>query len=522
MSGYAILLLVAAIAFGLAKLLRLPPIPLLMLGGVSLRLLADALQIEIDPSLLRELIELGLAVLVFTAGADLSPRRVKGRTRPVLILSITQFICLGVAGSLTARWLGYDWMAAFYIGSALSASSTLVAIRHLQQRRQLFEPFGRLVVGVLLMQDIFIILLIVGLLRFSEGPLSCALGLLQAGAMGAAALLLHRRFVPWLCRHFSPDEETLMLGALATLFTFSGIAYLLELPFLVGAFLAGFTLSAFPLNGLVRSMLSSLSGFFLALFFISIGFALTLPTSEMVFHGLVLSLVLISVTVILVTFLAEQLGYSTRAALEAGILLSQTSEFSLLLALVGMQAGHLSTELFSMLALITVGTMTLTPLLSRDSITWRAMHWHPKRWRKKTSAFDTLKNHAVLLGYGRAGRQTVQYLIEHGIQVVVVDDDAAVIKQLQERGILALRGDGSDARVLEQANAKEARVVLCSMRRSRDARVALNSLREGQAKVIVRTFEPNEANRVLALGGLPVDTAQAAAHNFIVWLEKNR
>jgi Trk K+ transport system NAD-binding subunit len=150
------------------------------------------------------------------------------------------------------------------------------------------------------------------------------------------------------------------------------------------------------------------------------------------------------------------------------------------------------------------------------------MHWHPKRWRKKTSAFDTLKNHAVLLGYGRAGRQTVQYLIEHGIQVVVVDDDAAVIKQLQERGILALRGDGSDARVLEQANAKEARVVLCSMRRSRDARVALNSLREGQAKVIVRTFEPNEANRVLALGGLPVDTAQAAAHNFIVWLEKNR
>ncbi|MGB0289785.1 MAG: cation:proton antiporter [Opitutales bacterium] len=521
MSGYAILLLVAALAFGLSKLVRLPVIPLLMLGGVGLQFLADALQIEIDPALVRETIELGLAVLVFTAGADLSPRRVKGRARPVLILAFTQFLLLGLAGSLTARWLGYDWMTAFYIGSALSASSTLVVVRHLQQRRQFFEPFGRLVVGVLLMQDVFIILVIVGLQAVAGGPLLCATALLKALALGAAALLLHRRLIPWVCGRFSADEETLMLGALATLFTFSAIAYLLDLPYLVGAFLAGFVLSAFPMNGLVRGMLHSLTGFFLALFFISIGFVLTLPTASMAVHGLVLILVLIFVTVLLVTFLAERLGYSTRAALEAGILLSQTSEFSLLLAFFGMSAGHLSPELFSMLALITVGTMTLTPLVSRDSIAWRLMKLHPKPRYAHSDTFKTFKDHAVLLGYGRAGRQTVQFLIEHGLEVVVVDDDASVVRQLRERGNHALQGDGSDARILQQVNAREARVVLCSMRRSRDARVALETLRGGSAKAIIRTFEPTEAEKVRARGGIPVDTAQAATDNFLTWLESN-
>lgn len=521
MSGYAILLLVAAIAFGLSKLLRLPAIPLLMLGGVALRALANELQIEIDPALVRETIELGLAVLVFTAGADLSPRRVKGRARPVLILSCAQFLLLGLAGILTARWLGYDWMPAFYIGSALSASSTLVVVRHLQQRRQFFEPYGRLVVGVLLMQDVFIILLIVALQAIAGGPLECSLALLKALALGFIALLLHRRLMPWVCRRFSADEETLMLGALATLFTFSGVAYLLELPFLVGAFLAGFTLSAFPMNGLVRGMLGSLTGFFLALFFISIGFVLTLPTGAMLLHGIVLILTLIIVTVLLVTALAERLGYSTRAALEAGILLSQTSEFSLLLAFVGINSGHLSTELFSMIALMTVGTMTLTPLISRDSITWRLMKLRPKPRLRRVDDLEKLEDHAVILGYGRAGRQTEQFLVEHGVEVVVVDDDASVVRQLRERGRLALQGDGSDARVLDQVHAREARVVLCTMRRSRDARVALETLRGGQAKVIVRTFEPHEAQKVRSLGGVPVNTAMAATQNFLNWLEAN-
>ncbi len=520
MSAFAILLLAAAIAFGFSKWLRLPVIPLLILSGVGLRALADAGGVELSPELLGQMVELGLAVLVFTAGAELSPRRMRGRTRPILIVAASQFLLLGLAGVGTALALGYDLLTAFYLGCALSASSTLVVVRHLQTRRQMFEPYGRLVLGVLLLQDVFIILIMVALLAAPGGLGMSLLGVLKALGLGVLALGLHRWVVPWLTRRVRLDDEELMLGALSMLFAFSGMAYLLDLPFLVGALFAGFALSAFPMNGLVRGMLGSLSGFFLALFFISVGAFMVLPDLVMLGHSLVFILVLILVTVVFVSIVAEAVGYSTRAAIEAGILLSQTSEFSLMLALIGMASGQISTELFSMIVLITVSTMTLTPFISRDRVAWSLMKLHP-RYRSGERACEVMSGHAVLLGYGRAGARLTQYFTAQGIPFLVVDDDAAVIRRLIDKGVPCIQGDGSDARTLERAHSREARVVVCSMRRMRDAEEVLRHLQGAPVKVLVRTFEPEEVVAVERAGGYPVRTAPAAARHFIEWLETN-
>ena len=520
MTGLAILLLAAAIAFAVSKWMRLPVIPLLLLSGVALRSLADAGGVEVEPQLLKQMIELGLAVLVFTAGAELSPRRMLGRTKPILIVAISQFLFLGVAGVLTALALGYSLTTAFYLGCALSASSTLVVVRHLQTRRQMFEPFGRLVLGVLLLQDLFIIFIMVVLLKAPEGAVVSALAVLKALGLGFLAFGLHTWIVPRLTQRMKLDDEELMLGALSVLFGFSGMAYLLELPFLVGALFAGFTLSAFPINGLVRGMLGSLSGFFLALFFISVGAFLVLPDWEMIVHSLVFILILILITVVFVAFIAEAVGYSTRAAIETGILLSQTSEFSLLLALIGVASGQISTELFSMIALITVSTMTLTPFISRDRVAWSLMKLHP-RYRKGEQGCETLSEHAVLLGYGRAGARLSQYFKARNLPMVVVDDDAAVIRNLIIKGIPCIQGNGSDRQTMEQAHCREARVVVCSMRRILDAEEVLNYMKGASAKVLVRTFEPEEAALVERFGGHPVLTAQAATTTFLEWMEAN-
>lgn len=520
MTGLAILLVAAAIAFGLSKLFRLPPIPLLMLSGVGLRALANYLEIEVPEALVSEMIEIGLAVLVFTAGVDLSPRRMLGRTKPIVIVAVSQFITLGLAGVLTAHFLGYDLTTSLYLGCALSASSTLVVVRHLQLRRQMFEPFGRLVLGVLLMQDVFIILLMIALLKSPDGILASVHGIANAVALGFLAVAFHKWVVPWVTKKLSLDDEELMLGALGMLFAFSGMADILGLPFLVGAFLAGFSLSAFPMNGLVRGMLGSLSGFFLALFFISIGAILVLPTTEMLWHSLIFIIVLIIVTVVLVSIVAEAVGYSTRASIETGLLLSQTSEFSLILALAGVASGQISTELFSMIAVITVSTMALTRFISRERVAWSLMKLHP-RYRRGESACERMTDHAVLLGYGRAGAHTVQSLNEHDIPVIVVDDDAAVIRKLISQNIACVQADGSDQHTLEMTHCKHARVVFCSMRRTRDALHALHYLRDEQPEVLVRTFEPDEATMVEAAGGHPIRSSEASAKTFIEWVDLN-
>lgn len=520
MTAIAILLLAAAIAFGLSKLLRLPAIPLLLLSGAGLNVLAGHAAYKVPQDLISEMIQIGLAVLVFTAGVELSPRRMRGRTRALAILALTQFFMLGACGVLTAVFLGYSWMTALYLGCALSASSTLVVVRHLQQRRQMFEPYGRLVLGVLLLQDIFIILIMVALLKSPQGWLMLCNGVANAVALGIFALGVHRWLVPYIVKRMKLDDEELMLGALAALFAFSTMAHLLDLPFLVGAFFAGFAISAFPMNGLVRGMLGSLSGFFLALFFISAGAFLTPPSLETLGHSLIFIVVLILVTVFLVAIVAEVLGYSSRASVEAGLLLSQTSEFSLLLALTGVASGQITAELFSMIALITVSTMTLTPLISSESVALRLLKWHP-RYRSGEAACEVMQNHAVLLGYGRAGPRTVIALKERGISMVVVDEDAGVIRQLIAQGIPCVQGDGSDVRTLERAHCREAKVVFCSMRRTRDAQMALNYLKDSPVKVIVRVFETFEEDMVRAAGGQPVQTAFAAAAQFLEWTEVN-
>ena len=127
MSGVCILLIAAAVAFGLAKLLRLPSIPLLMLVGAVLHELANIWEVEVPEDLLGEMMEIGLAMLVFTAGVDLSPRRMLGRTRAIITVATVQFCILGLAGGITAWALGYDLTTALYLGCALSASSTFGA-----------------------------------------------------------------------------------------------------------------------------------------------------------------------------------------------------------------------------------------------------------------------------------------------------------------------------------------------------------------------------------------------------------
>ncbi len=520
MSGICILLVAAAIAFGLAKLLHLPPIPLLILVGAGIHGLANFWQIEVPEDLIGEMMEIGLAMLVFTAGVDLSPRRMLGRTRAIIIVATVQFFILGLAGVLTAFALGYDLTIALYLGCALSASSTLVVVRHLQRRRQMFEPFGRLVLGVLLVQDLFIILIMVALLKAPDGALESFFALTRAVGLGFVAIGIHRWFVPWITHRLKLDDEELMLGALGILFAFSGLAYLLKLPFLVGAFFAGFSISAFPMNGLVRGMLGSLSSFFLALFFIGVGASLTLPQGDMLWHSLIFIIVLIVVTVGLVSVVGEAVGYSTRASIEAGILLSQTSEFSLLLALTGMASGQISAELFSMITLITVSTMTLTPLISREKVAWSLMKLHP-RYRRGEVDCENLHDHAVLLGYGRAGRQTLQVFKEHGIPAIVIDDDAAVIRKLIARDVHCIQGDGSDKHMLARANCREAKVVICSMRRTRDSKIALDYLKKYPTKVFIRTFEPEETEFVKSSGGTPIETARASAHGMIAWLDVN-
>jgi monovalent cation:H+ antiporter-2, CPA2 family len=272
-----ILLAAAAVGFGISRWLRLPAIPLLLVAGLGTSLLGIIPPDEI----LQQTLVLGLTFLVFVAGIELNPRRVGAQKRAALKVGIAQFLLLGLAGGGVAWAMGLTAADGALPGAGdhrqldaggrpppPAAPAALRAVRAAGDRRPpAAGPAGH-----------------------PADPAPRARPGREFGAMaaglGAALLLVLLAYVclrwvtPFIVLRLKPDEEHLLLTVLALLFVFIGLAELMDLPVVAGAFLAGVSLSGFPVSGVIRGQLSSLSDFFLAIFFTAFGALLTLPTAN--------------------------------------------------------------------------------------------------------------------------------------------------------------------------------------------------------------------------------------------------
>lgn len=512
MTVILIIMAAAAVGMGVAHWWKVPVVPFLVLSGIGVA----ALNLVENPQLLQDALVLGLAFLSFTFGTEMNPDRVGNRGRVAVVVGIAQFSSLGIIGLGIALLLGLSWLPALYVALALAASSTLVVFRVLKQRQQLFEPFGRLVVGVLLLQDLVIILLISALTQI-EGGLAAALVSIN-GTLGLMLLAYVglKWVTPWLLVTQKLDEEERLLVMLAILFAFIGASYLINVPIVVGAFLAGVSLSGFPVSGIFRGQLGSLSDFFLAVFFVALGATLSLPNLEELLLILSLTATVLLVTPLLVNLIARRAGLTSRAALESGLLLAQTSEFSLIVGFIGVQQGHLDNGALSVIAYVTVITMMLTPLLATEKNAIQLLHWF-SRWRDVSKAV-ALQDHVLLIGCGGHGMELLKWLLKHNQPVVVIEDDSAVVEQVKTLGAHAIQGDATNPQTLQQAGVKQARVVISTMRRLRSNETLLQYT--NGVKTVFSVFDPEHAQRLQQEGGVPILESYAAADELIEWFER--
>jgi Kef-type K+ transport system membrane component KefB len=482
---------------------------LLLIAGAAIPRL-----ITVEFEVLQDALILGLTFLLFASGIELSPKRVGRQTRAAIRVGLVQFFTLGALGMIAATAAGFDLVTSTYLGLVLAASSTLLAVALLRQRRQLFEPFGRLVLGVLLLQDILVILSIPLVTGAPQGIGRVALASAGTAALVAVAYVCARWLTPWVASLRS-DGETLLLALLSVLFFFVGSAHLLSLPLAVGAFLAGIAISPFPLRGIARGQLVPVGDFFTAMFFVALGGLLGTPTLRELAVALGFTALIIVLTPLIVTLITERAGFSARPALESGMLLAQTSELSLVLALNGLILGQIEPGVFTVVVLVTVITMVLTPFLSAERVILRLLHLHPVRGRHGRG--EPPRDHVLLLGCGEGGMPMLETLITAGADVFVIDDDPEVIGRLQEGDVRCIRGDASDAEVLRAAGAEHARLISSTIRRPRDNELLLQLARE--VPVLVRVFEDEDAEWAREHGAIPVVYSEAAAEEFLVWFD---
>lgn len=511
MTGVALLLAAAAAGYAAARWLGLPPIPFLLAAGLGLSLVAPLPSGVVDDALI-----LGVAFVLFVAGLELDPRRLGAQRRAAVRVGVVQYVVLAAAGFAASTLLGFSGREAGYLALALTASSTLVGVRLLKRRQQMFEPFGRVVLGALLVQDFLVLLSIPFVTRLGAGP-TAALESLGAIALLGAACLAVRRWVAPLVLSADGETELVLLAGLSVLFAFLAGATLLDVPLVVGAFLAGVALARFPVNGVVRAELSPVADFFTALFFTALGARVGVPEAAELWRAGVLAALVVLVTPPLVAAVAERTGLAARSSLEAGLMLSQTSEISLVIGLAGLFQGDIGTGVFTVIAVVTMVTMLLTPMIATDEMAWRLVRLHPSAAPEDAGrAGPAPGGHVLLLGGGSTGRRLLKLLSSGGCETVVVDEDPAVVDRLRSTGARAVRGDGSDPAVLLRAGAGRARAVVSTLRRPRDNRAVLDAVAD-HVPVLVRVFEEEDAAWVRALGGTPVLSSLRAAESLLEW-----
>jgi CPA2 family monovalent cation:H+ antiporter-2 len=412
------------------------------------------------------LAEVGVVLLLFTIGLEVSIPRLVTMRRDVVGLGLTQVaLTTGLLG-LVAWLAGMAWETALVVGGALSLSSTALVVRQLGDQLELHSRHGRATLAVLLAQDLAAVpfLVLIPLLAASSGgsilvPLALALlkGVLALGLVLALGHWLLRPFLHAVAASHSAEVFTL-----AVVFLALGAAWatsLAGLSFALGAFLAGLMLGETEYRHQVEADVRPFRDVLLALFFLSVGMHLDPVALAATWSAVLLVLgVLVIGKAVLVVALTRLAGYEPGVAMRTGLVLAQGGEFSFALLTLAVGEGVATAAESQVVLAGTLLSMLLAPVLIRynGAVAKRVCAASYLRGRALASrqldaATRDLERHVVICGFGRIGQNLAGFLREEGIPYVALDLDPALIREAWEAGEQVFYGDSTHTEVLEAA-----------------------------------------------------------------------
>ena len=534
--------LVLAFAFGfLATRLRLPPLVGYLLAGVVIGPFTPGFVGDIR--LAGQLAEIGVILLMFGVGLHFSVRDLMTVRRIAIPGAIGQIAtATAIAMAMTWYW-GWSVGAGLVFGLSLSVASTVVLLRALEQRNALQSPEGRIAIGWLIVEDLAMVLALVllpaladvlggtsrGLAgRVAPEDMLAALGLTFAkvALFVGLALVVGTRFVPWLLTQVARTGSR-ELFTLAVLATALGIAYgsaaLFGVSFALGAFFAGVILSESDLSHKAGADSLPLQDAFAVLFFVSVGmlFDPSIVVREPLAVLAVLAVILIgkSVAAFLIVL---AFGYPARTALTVSASLAQIGEFSFILAGLGIVLGLLPQEgrdliLAGALLSITLNPLTfagIEPIMAWFERRPALLALIESRHRRRAAASSIpgraragLKDHAILIGFGRVGSTIGRELHRLGTPLIVIEHEHRLLEPLVEHGIPVIEGDASLPATLESAGLRTARLLVIAIPDGFQARRVLEIARAARPDldVVARAHSEPEVARLESLGvGLAV------------------
>jgi CPA2 family monovalent cation:H+ antiporter-2 len=425
-----------------------------------------------DINAIQALAEVGLVLLLFEAGIEFSVKTFVRLKRFLLIAgSLQLLLTIAATAYLTMSQIGLPLNQAIFLGMVTSLSSTALVIRILEYRGDLDAAHGRAAMAVLIYQDLLLVpmvLMVPYLAGHGGSLLTVAFTTGKALVFVAIAAALARFLVPWLLAQVAAIKRreafvlSIMLLCLGTALATSHFGMSMAL----GAFIAGLVISDSEYSHQALSEVLPIREILNCLVFVSIGMLFdprVLLAEPLLILILVASMML---TKTIMGFIAIKVaGHSWRVALLAGVTIAQVSEFSFVLAKLGLDAGVVDKHTNALLLSVAILSMFLTPgYISLGKRLQKLLDMIlPARLRSATTdgeAEGKLSNHAIIVGYSMAGRNLCQTLACQDISFIVIDFDPMIVKAELKAGLKIIYGDASRQEVLKHAGIDRARIIV--------------------------------------------------------------
>jgi len=433
-----------------------------------------ALGLVKDVVLVENAAAVGVALLMFTLGLEISLGQLKQVGKVGLWGGIAQVTITFAAGLVIGiAVLGWSGSQAVLFGLIISLSSTTVCLKTLRDRAELNSVYGRIMVAILILQDISVVVMMVVLPLMGNGAENLALDL--GKALGKAILFVGAAIVsglwlvPWLAEKTGGlrSRELFLLLVMLLCLGAAAATHLFGLSIAFGTFLIGLVVRESRFGHRALTEVGPLRDVFATLFFVSLGMLLDpdfLRADWPTIIGMVATIMFLKA--LIVFSILRSFGHSSRVALLAGVGLFQIGEFGFILAQGGIDMGLITQRFYSFMLASTVITMLLTPM-SMSLIPWahRKLVSAPRvavpMKMKELSPLPGYRapqtpRRVVIAGYGRIGQNIAERLEDAGVPFMVIDDDPARISQARSRGCPRIYGDARHAHVLVQAGADKA------------------------------------------------------------------
>jgi len=516
--GLDLLIVLATATFGgiLARRLRLPVILGYLLGGIAVGPYGFGL--VKDPASIDALATIGVILLLFALGLEFSLKEVVRVGKIAILGGIAQILLTAAVGLGLGKLLGFTLLEAVFFGFLVALSSTIIVLKTLMERGELDSGHGRIMIGILLVQDLSVVPMMVIIPAIGSGGgelwLSLGVAVIKAIVFIGVMLGLGLWVLPWLLGRVARERSRELF--LLTVFTLCLAAafgtYFFGLSAAFGAFVAGLLIGQSAFARQAFADIVPLRDTFVALFFVSLGMLadLRFAIGNVAIIAIVVVVVIVA-KLIICALIPWLFGHDPKTVLFVGMGLLQIGEFSFILAGMGMEAGIISSYLYSLTLTSAVTTMLLTPFafgfasllyrrLSQREFFGRLVARRPaligqdEGWQ--------LAGHAVICGLGRVGSTLAKILERRKLSYLVIDLDPQLISRLHSQGVPCIYGDASNPEILAHAQLDKARVLVCTFPDFIAVELAVrNALRiNPRLDIVARVYRDVDAELLKGIG----------------------